>query len=81
MAEEQKPVEVAAQAAENIQKDPVAAAAPTTDAAPALDVTPATEEAKPATEETKAEETKTEEAKPVEEGHLGYKAQGLSFPK
>lgn len=41
-----------------------------------------TEEAKPAeaVEETKAEEKK-EEVTPIEEGHLGHKAQGLSFPK
>lgn len=39
------------------------------------------EETKPAEgEEAKAEEQK-EEVKPVEEGHLGHKAQGASFPK
>lgn len=78
MAEEQKPVDVAAKAAETTQNEAPAAVA--TEAAPATDAAaedkPAAEEAKPA-----EEEAKTEEAKPVEEGHLGYKAQGLSFPK
>ncbi|CAM1504330.1 Fc.00g019210.m01.CDS01 [Cosmosporella sp. VM-42] len=41
------------------------------------------EEAKPAetTEEAPKAEEKKEEVKPVEEGHLGHKATGLSFPK
>lgn len=41
------------------------------------------EETKPAetTEETPKAEEKKEEVKPVEEGHLGHKATGLSFPK
>lgn len=85
MADIQKPVEVPAAAVE-----PVAVAVPET--APALDVpavthdTPVDVAAAPVAEEGKieepaaAEETK-EEVKPVEEGHLGYKAQGLSFPK
>ena len=56
-----------------------------TGTAPALDVS-----APAAAEETKATEAPSDaaakvedkkEAKPVEEGHLGHKAQGASFPK
>ncbi len=85
MADIQKPVEVPTAAVE-----PVAVAVPET--APALEVpavtqdTPVDVAAAPATEESKTEEPAAaeevkEEAKPIEEGHLGYKAQGLSFPK
>lgn len=94
MAEEQKPVvevpkeetpaTTAAPAAvetKPVEETPVAA----TEAAPVA----ATEETKPAetteapveTEAAKPEEKKEEEIKPVEEGHLSHKAQGLSFPK
>ena len=79
MAEEQKPVE-----------------ALSTEAAPAAVTLPAPVEINPVegttitanvttddkpTEAVKAEDKVEEEAKPVEEGHLSYKAQGLSFPK
>lgn len=80
MADIQKPVEVPAAAVE-----PVTVAVPET--APALEVPAVThdtpvdvaEEGK--IEEPVAAEEIKEEVKPVEEGHLGYKAQGLSFPK
>lgn len=82
MADIQKPVEVAADAVEQV--------APAVDTTPVTDAVAAATEEKPAetdaaaetkpVEEAAAEETK-EEVKPVEEGHLGYKAQGLSFPK
>lgn len=77
MADIQKPVEVTADAVEQ-------------PAAPVVETTPATEPVAPVTEEkpveeTAAEESKAEEVKeevkPIEAGHLGYKAQGLSFPK
>ncbi|KAG5994330.1 hypothetical protein E4U43_003260 [Claviceps pusilla] len=76
MAEIQKPVEIA-------QEEAAPAAvveATTTEAVAAEDKT--TEEAQ-AVEgaETKTEEKPAEEIKPVEEGHLGHKAQGASFPK
>ncbi|OAQ99813.1 hypothetical protein LLEC1_02908 [Akanthomyces lecanii] len=85
MADIHKPVEVPAAAVE-----PVTVAVPET--APALEVpavtqdTPAVVAAAPHAEESKTEEPAAaeeikEEAKPIEEGHLGYKAQGLSFPK
>lgn len=76
MAEIQKPVEL-----------------PNQEAAPATVVEPATTDAvaasAPAVEEQPTEEAKTAEDatepkiedKPVEEGHLSYKAQGASFPK
>lgn len=78
MAEEQKPVEVAQEAVEQV-------AAPVTTEAPAVETAAATEETKPA-EEAVADvaapvEEKKEEVKPIEEGHLGHKAQGASFPK
>lgn len=76
MAEIQKPVELP-----NEEAAPVAVVeAATTDAiiapAPAVEEQP-TEEATPAEGAT---EPKIED-KPVEEGHLSYKAQGASFPK
>ncbi|TQV98649.1 hypothetical protein V2A60_007633 [Cordyceps javanica] len=82
MADIQKPLEVPAAPVEQVD-----AAVVVPETAPALDVA-AAEPATTVAEETKieepapvaAEEAK-EEAKPVEEGHLGYKAQGLSFPK
>ncbi|ATY58358.1 conserved lysine-rich [Cordyceps militaris] len=79
MADIQKPIEVPAAAVEQAPN-----AVPET--APVLDVPAATDAAAPLADEAKpeepvaAEETK-EEVKPVEEGHLGYKAHGLSFPK
>ncbi|KAH6866216.1 Pleckstrin homology domain-containing protein [Thelonectria olida] len=51
---------------------------PETTPAPAR--VPATEDKPAEIEESKAEDKK-EEVKPVEEGHLGHKAHGLSFPK
>ncbi|KAK2696201.1 hypothetical protein QWA68_004916 [Fusarium oxysporum] len=61
-----------------VEETPVVAAG----TAPATEEKPA-EETKPAEEAAKAEEKKEEEEeiKPVEEGHLNHKAQGLSFPK
>ncbi|KAJ4311360.1 hypothetical protein N0V84_010488 [Fusarium piperis] len=51
------------------------------ESAPAAEDKPA-EEAKPAeAEEAPKAEEKKEEVKPIEEGHLNHKAQGLSFPK
>ena len=96
MAEEQKNVEVPKDIKVE-ETAPVVAEAPkeetpaTTEAAAAAPVAETTED-KPAetTEEPKAEEPKAEEAKaeeakeevkPIEEGHLNHKAQGLSFPK
>jgi hypothetical protein len=86
MADTQKPAEVpveetAAVLAPAVDTKPVEET-PVEAAAPAV---AATEEAKTTepvaeTEAPKEEETK-EEVKPVEEGQLGYKAQGLSFPK
>lgn len=87
MAEEQKNVEVPETKPETtiapveqapVETKPVEETAKTEEA-PATEDKPA-EEATPATEETKTEDKK-EEAKPVEEGHLSHKAQGLSFPK
>ncbi|KAM3542693.1 hypothetical protein ARSEF1564_004433 [Beauveria bassiana] len=79
MADIQKPLEVPAAPVEQVP-----ALVPET--APALDVAAPAELAAPAVEEVKAEETAAaeeskDEAKPIEEGHLGYKAQGMSFPK
>ncbi|OAA44547.1 hypothetical protein BBO_04030 [Beauveria brongniartii RCEF 3172] len=79
MADIQKPLEVPAAPVEQVP-----ALVPET--APALDVTAPAELAAPAVDEVKVEETAAaeesrDEATPVEEGHLGYKAQGLSFPK
>jgi hypothetical protein len=51
------------------------------ESAPAAEDKPA-EETKPAeAEEAPKAEEKKEEVKPIEEGHLNHKAQGLSFPK
>jgi hypothetical protein len=79
MADIQKPLEVPAAPVEQVP-----ALVPET--APALDVTAPAELAAPAVDEVKVEEAAAaeeikDEAKPIEEGHLGYKAQGLSFPK
>ncbi|KAJ6442927.1 immunogenic protein [Purpureocillium lavendulum] len=82
MAEEQKPVvdvpEVPKEETTPAVVEPVADVAATETAAPAE----TTAEAAPAeaTEAPKAEDKK-DEVKPVEEGHLGHKAQGASFPK
>ncbi|KGQ12068.1 hypothetical protein BBAD15_g2183 [Beauveria bassiana D1-5] len=78
MADIQKPLEVPAAPVEQVP-----ALVPET--APALDVAAPAELAAPAVDEVKVEETAAaeeskDEAKPIEEGHLGYKAQGLSFP-
>lgn len=79
MADIQKPLEVPAAPVEQVP-----ALVPET--APALDVAAPAELAAPAVDEIKVEEAAAaeeikDEAKPIEEGHLGYKAQGLSFPK
>ncbi|KAH8661719.1 Pleckstrin homology domain-containing protein [Ilyonectria robusta] len=89
MAEEQKNVEVAQETKPETTPAP-ATETPAVESKPPEETpaesAPATEdkpveESKPAeTEESKAEDKK-EEVKPVEEGHLGHKAQGLSFPK
>jgi hypothetical protein len=88
MAEVQKPVELPKEEAPApVEVAPIVepvAAETKADETPAAAETAATEEAKP--EETAeaaapAEEKKEEEVKPVESGHLGHKAQGLSFPK
>lgn len=76
MAEEQKPVEV-------VQEQIAAAVAAE---APAVETTAVTtEETKPveaaAVAETAAPAEEKKEVKPVEEGHLGHKAQGAAFPK
>jgi hypothetical protein len=87
MAEEQKNVVVP----QEVKAEETVAPIATEPAAPATEVTTAdkpveetvkTDEA--ATEEKPAEEKKTEEkkeVKPIEEGQLGHKAQGASFPK
>ncbi|KAL6813484.1 Pleckstrin homology domain-containing protein [Trichoderma sp. SZMC 28013] len=86
MAEEQKPVEVAAPVAVEETAPVVVEEIPAVvEPAPVVEDKPA-EEAKPAeTEEAaeaaKEEDKKEEEAKPIEEGFLGHKAQGASFPK
>ncbi|PTB77934.1 hypothetical protein M440DRAFT_1462463 [Trichoderma longibrachiatum ATCC 18648] len=86
MAEEQKPVEVAAPVVKEETAPVVVEETPAVEAAPVAVVEdkPA-EEAKPAeaeeAEAAKEEDKKEEEAKPVEEGFLGHKAQGASFPK
>ncbi|KAH7118263.1 Pleckstrin homology domain-containing protein [Dactylonectria estremocensis] len=89
MAEEQKNVEVPqepkpettpAPATETPAVESKPSEETPAESAPATEDKPA-EESKPAeTEESKAQDKK-EEVKPVEEGHLGHKAQGLSFPK
>ncbi|KAI3573963.1 Pleckstrin homology domain-containing protein [Fusarium oxysporum f. sp. albedinis] len=78
MAEEQKNVEVPQET--KPETTPAPATETPAESAPATEDKP-TEETKPAeTQESKAEDKK-EEAKPVEEGHLGHKDQGFSFPK
>jgi hypothetical protein len=95
MADIQKPVdapkEEAVPAATVETKAVEAAPVEATTAAPALETQPveetkATEEVKPAeattaTEAEPATEAPKEDVTPIEEGQLGYKAQGLSFPK
>lgn len=84
MAEEQKNVEVPETKPETTIA-PVEQPAETkpVEEIPKTDETPAVED-KPAEEAAPAEEAKPEEkedVKPIEEGHLSHKAQGLSFPK
>ncbi|UNI23486.1 hypothetical protein JDV02_009305 [Purpureocillium takamizusanense] len=83
MAEEQKPVvdvpEVPKEETTPAVVEPVTAAAPDT-AAPAATETTAEPTSAEATEAPKTDDKK-DEVKPVEEGHLGHKAQGASFPK
>ncbi|KAK8142153.1 hypothetical protein G3M48_009264 [Beauveria asiatica] len=82
MADIQKPLEVPAAPVEQVP-------AQVPETAPALDVAAPAELAAPAVDEAKVEETAAaaaaeesrDQATPIEEGHLGYKAQGLSFPK
>jgi hypothetical protein len=93
MAEEQKPVvevpkeETPAITAATIDPKPVdetpAVAPIATEAVAAVDETKPAETTEPAVEAeaAKPEEKKEEEVKPIEEGHLSHKAQGLSFPK
>ena len=95
MAEEQKPVvelpkeetpatTIAAPAAvetKPIEETP-AVATETAPVAAAEESKPLeTTEAAAETEAAKPEEKKEEEVKPIEEGFLSHKAQGLSFPK
>lgn len=81
MAEEQKNVEVPAQETKVEETAPVVAEpAKEETPAPAAEATTEDKPAEAAAEETKAED-KPEEVKPVEEGLLSHKAQGLSFPK
>ncbi|KAL6876576.1 Pleckstrin homology domain-containing protein [Trichoderma novae-zelandiae] len=86
MAEEQKPVEVAAPVIKEETAPVVVEEAPAVEtAAVAVVEDKPAEEAKPAeaeeAEAAKEEDKKEEEVKPVEEGFLGHKAQGASFPK
>ncbi|KAM0475092.1 hypothetical protein ACHAPX_007224 [Trichoderma viride] len=90
MAEEHKPVDVAVPVAEEVAAPAplvVAEEAPVVETAvPVVEDKPA-EETKPAETEEAAEAAKEEDkkeeepAKPIEEGFLGHKAQGASFPK
>lgn len=94
MAEEQKNVEVPKDI-QTTETAPAVTAITASEPVKEEIVTDKTEEPKPAeaTEEAKAEETKPaegeetkaeekkEEVKPIEEGQLGHKAQGASFPK
>ncbi|KAM0455239.1 hypothetical protein ACHAO4_004115 [Trichoderma viride] len=90
MAEEHKPVDIAAPVAEEVAAPApvvVAEEAPVVETAvPVVEDKPA-EETKPAENEEAAEAAKEEDkkeeepAKPIEEGFLGHKAQGASFPK
>lgn len=81
MAEEQKPAVEAPEVAKT--ETATADQAVTAEPAPAVDAKPA-DETKPV-EATEAADVKVDgkkdEVKPVEEGHLGHKAQGASFPK
>ncbi|KAI6783275.1 uncharacterized protein J7T54_004302 [Emericellopsis cladophorae] len=85
--EETAPAVTAAVETPKIEETPIASTQPTEESKTAEE--PKSEdkvadEAKPAEETTtdaNAEEKKKEEAKPIEEGHLGHKAQGASFPK
>lgn len=56
-----------------------------TDAAPIVDATKPADESKPVDAAEAADAVKTEDKKdaikPVDEGHLGHKDQGASFPK
>jgi len=83
MAEEQKPV-VDLPAVPKEETTP-AVVEPTTAAAAETAAPAATETTVEATPAEAAEAPKTDdkkdEVKPVEEGHLGHKAQGASFPK
>lgn len=77
MAEEQKPtVEVPELPKEETTPVPALADAVATETAPVTEATPI--ESAPVDAAT---EDKKDEVKPVEEGHLGHKAQGANFPK
>jgi len=80
MAEEQKTVVADVPKTEESPAAPVPVVEPATEEAPAAEA-PKTEEPAAATEDKPAEEDKKEEVKPIEEGQLGHKAQGASFPK
>ncbi len=79
------------QVAQPEEPAPAVAAAPAvepakeeTPAAPAVEATTVEEPAAATTDDKPAEEAKPEEkeeVKPIEEGILGHKAQGASFPK
>ncbi|PHH90149.1 hypothetical protein CDD83_4396 [Cordyceps sp. RAO-2017] len=81
MAEEQKPVVDIPEAAK--QETPALEQAVAPEAVAAADKT--ADESKPADATDAADAAKTDdkrdEIKPIEEGHLGHKAQGASFPK
>lgn len=90
MAEEFKPLDVAAPVAEEVaapaplvvaeETPAVETAVPVVEDKPAEETKPA--ETEEAAEAAKEEDKKEEEpAKPIEEGFLGHKAQGASFPK
>ncbi|KAF7546604.1 hypothetical protein G7Z17_g8313 [Cylindrodendrum hubeiense] len=88
MAEEQKNVEVPVETKPEVTPAPVVEApvetkaeeTPKVEDAPAAEDKP-TEESAPAETATETPAEEKEEVKPVEEGHLSHKAQGLSFPK
>jgi hypothetical protein len=90
MADTQKPAEVPAQETaavlapvvdpKPVEETPVEAAAPAVAATEEPKAAEPVAEAEAPKEEETKEEVK-EEVKPVEEGQLSYKAQGLSFPK
>ncbi|POR32745.1 Uncharacterized protein TPAR_07078 [Tolypocladium paradoxum] len=77
MAEEQKPT-VAVPEPPKEDTTPVAAAAET---APVPEDKPAEESTPAGPAEAPKADDKKDEVQPVEEGHLGHKAQGASFPK